>query len=270
MAQYIAMNMITLSNLFLRRRCVGCQRVLHIRSVGVSLCSPCANQLPGIGAFRCRQCANRMEPSVSKVCETCAEPRSSSHLRSCYAASCYLPPSTAIVSQLKTYGNRRIAEFAARQMAQCVSLQSDQNETCLVVPIPSARGRWLERGFNPAQLLVRPLIRELTKLQVLSSKARADPRRMSGRDGLRFEACFSLVSKIQNTEHQIGLSRGQRQKNLKGAYSIVEPKKIQNTGILLVDDVMTTGATAEAVAKTLRDAGASWVDSVVFARTPKF
>ena len=118
----------------------------------------------------------------------------------------------------------------------------------LVLPVPLSAERLRERGYNQAWELARRTARQL---------------------GLRAEA--QLLLRMKNTPHQLGLDESARQANLKGAFA-VEPLRrheTQGRSIAVVDDVLTTGATGQELARTLKQAGASSVQIWVVARTPK-
>ena len=114
----------------------------------------------------------------------------------------------------------------------------------LLVPVPLARWRLLGRRFNQAQILAAEAAR-LTRKPV-------DP--------------FALV-RTRSTAHQIGLSRQQRQRNVSGVFRVPahELPKVAGKAILLVDDVVTSGATASAAATALKQAGARRVDVLALA-----
>lgn len=112
-----------------------------------------------------------------------------------------------------------------------------------VLPVPLSRQRLQERGFNQALLLAQHLA----------------PHKTDG----------TLLLRLHDTATQRGLPRAQRLRNLRGAFA-VEPLRatqVQGQHIVLVDDVMTTGATLEAAAQALLQAGAGSVTGLVLART---
>jgi predicted amidophosphoribosyltransferase len=109
-----------------------------------------------------------------------------------------------------------------------------------VVFVPATRAAVSERGFNTAEELARPLGRTL---------------------GLPVRR---LLRKTRDTADQAGLGRDERALNLRGAFS----SGTVEGGVVLVDDVLTTGATADACARALLDAGAEGVGVVTFARAP--
>ncbi len=112
-----------------------------------------------------------------------------------------------------------------------------------VVPLPLDPERRRARGYNQSELLAREVARRL---------------------GLPLvpQAC----RRVRPTAPQAGLTRAQRRANVQGAFA-ADPRLVRNRTVLLVDDVMTTGATLNACARTLRQAGAARVLAVTVART---
>ncbi|WP_089173663.1 ComF family protein [Bosea sp. AS-1] len=148
-----------------------------------------------------------------------------------------------LVHRLK-YGDRaELAITLGRMMVQAgheLIAEAD-----LVVPVPLHRARLWSRRFNQAALLAGTVAR-LT----------ARPYAPAG------------LVRVRHTRRQVGLSRAQRANNLQGAFQVPENARPQLEGrrILLVDDVLTTGATANAAARALLRGGARQVDLLTFAR----
>lgn len=116
-----------------------------------------------------------------------------------------------------------------------------------VVPVPLSRERLRERGYNQSWELARRLAR------TFDLEARAD-----------------ALFRVRDTGHQLGLQRTARQANIEGAF-VVTPRHarwVRGAAIALVDDVLTTGATARAATRTLLAAGARSVQLWMVARTP--
>jgi ComF family protein len=147
------------------------------------------------------------------------------------------------VHRLK-YGDRlELAIAMARMMTRAgAELLADAD---LIVPVPLHRWRLWRRRFNQAMALSAGI----------SAVARV--------------ACDPFVlARVKPTQSQVGLSRAQRQENLQGAFRVPHETKAQLKGkrVLLVDDVLTTGSTANAAARALLRGGARAVDVLAFAR----
>lgn len=130
-----------------------------------------------------------------------------------------------------------------------------EGESPLIVPVPLHPGRERERGFNQAGLLASGLARELA-------------RRNAGK-GPRVEV--RCLRRLRPTLPQTGLSLHQRHENVRGVFAITSPERVSGRVVVLVDDVMTTGATVSACAGALKQAGAGKVLVLTLARaTPEF
>jgi ComF family protein len=112
----------------------------------------------------------------------------------------------------------------------------------VIIPVPLAPIRQRERGYNQAALLARPLALAL---------------------GLPYQA--SSIERTRETLSQVGLTLDERRRNVAGAFSACS-SRVSSKAVLLVDDVLTTGATLDAAAAALRQAGASRIDAVVVSR----
>jgi len=120
--------------------------------------------------------------------------------------------------------------------------------TRLLIPMPLSTARLRERGYNQAWELAR----------------RLGPQ-------LGIEAHPGLLQRWRDTPHQVGLSRQAREANLRDALWVdpLHTQRIRGRQVALIDDVMTTGASADAAAHALRQAGATQVQVWVVARTPR-
>lgn len=133
--------------------------------------------------------------------------------------------------------------------------QATEFDSPLLVPVPLHPSRRRERGFNQSELLAAGLARAL-------ERRRAGAAPQVAKDGLR---------RKRATPPQTGLSVAARRENLRGAFAVIKPDAIRGRMIVLVDDVMTTGATLSACARALKSAGAAQVLGLALARaTPQF
>jgi ComF family protein len=142
-----------------------------------------------------------------------------------------------IIWKLKFVG----AQSAAQDMAAAMAPLVDANSGPIVVHVPTATSRVRARGYDQARLLARELAAH-TKLHHACWLVRLDQKR------------------------QVGASRKERLEQLAGAFRLSRFADVAGAHILLVDDVLTTGATLEAAAAVLKQAGAKRVDAIVFAR----
>jgi ComF family protein len=122
----------------------------------------------------------------------------------------------------------------------------------LVVPIPLHRRKTATRGFNQTRLLARQALQELRRK----------------RPEWRLTLAERTLLRTRNTESQAGLTADERRVNLKDAFGVTEPEAVRGRHVLVVDDILTTGATAHAAALALKKAGAEtvWVATLARAR----
>ena len=150
-------------------------------------------------------------------------------------------PARRLVHRLK-YGDRLevarlLGEWMARVAAELVE------DRPVVVAMPLHRGRLWRRQFNQAALLADVMARR--------AGLPCDPH---------------LLARVKPTAQQVGMTRAQRATNVQGAFKVPPGAAVDGRAVLLVDDVLTTGATANAAARALLRGGAARVDLVVFAR----
>jgi ComF family protein len=114
-----------------------------------------------------------------------------------------------------------------------------------MIPVPLHRSRLFSRRYNQAAILARTI-------SDISDKAPP--------------VALSALKRARATRHQVGLSVEARALNVTGAFVVAEPQHVRGKNLILVDDVLTSGATAAAAAMVLKRAGAGRVDVLVFAR----
>ncbi len=144
-----------------------------------------------------------------------------------------------------------IAQLLGRMLAESIAqFAADLPKSLLVIPIPLHRTRYAQRGFNQSRALARAAI---------ASLAHTHP-------AWRLRLAPSALMRHRATESQSGLTPRQRRINLRGAFSVSDPKAVAGKDILLVDDILTTGATARAAALALKKAGANAIYVATLAR----
>lgn len=197
------------------------------------LCEGCEAALPRLPRARCEVCA--LPLTAGRSCGSCLEKAPA--YDSVTAAYAYAFPLDALVQAYKYRGDLSLAPLLAARLVRAVVAQVDA-----IIPIPLAPARLRERGFNQAHELARHVGRALG-LPVLAAACR----------------------KVNETPPQAALPWKERARNVRGAF--VCDLDLAGKRIAVVDDVMTTGATLNELARNLKRAGAAQVSGWVIART---
>ena len=190
--------------------------------------------------LRCQTCALRVATGVLR-CGVCVTQPSS--LDACVAAVSYEYPWSGLVIRFKFNDRPAWSTQFAQVMQANAQIQLVLDAADLVVPIPLSPSRLRKRGYNQALVLARAL-------------------RVKNLD-------FDVLLRINETPAQSLLDRADRLRAMAQAFAL-EPllaHKVRGKRIVLVDDVMTTGATLHGAASVLKAAGAAHVSGLVFART---
>ncbi|WP_299192530.1 ComF family protein [uncultured Erythrobacter sp.] len=222
-------------------RCVSCGGAIAAQG---ALCAECWGELEFPGEPACKQCQRPMGSAAaakSGTCYVCAgdPPRHSGII----AATLYNDASRKLILTYKHGGKIALAPLLARLMA--ARIDAPEGEGALLIPVPLHRWRIWSRGFNQAALLAR----EIAK---------------AGKGELLVDGLL----RAKRTPSLGGLGREERETALAGAI-IVRPSRasqIAGRNVILVDDVLTSGATSDACISALLDAGAASVKVACFAR----
>ena len=162
----------------------------------------------------------------------------------CCAALSYAWPWSQLISQFKFHNDAGWARHFALLMKSAPYADDALLNADVLIPIPLSKQRLSERGFNQSLMLAQRLSRTKTHNQTLL--------------------------RMKHTLAQSGLKRSQRLTNLIDAFAVAPLKALQLRGkhILLIDDVVTSGATLNFAARVLKQAGAAHVGALVLAKTP--
>lgn len=204
---------------------------------GLALCSPCREGLP----FNRQACAHCGLPLAlaADACGRCLRrPPPQAHTAAVFV---YRAPLDRLLPRAKFHGDLASARLLAALMAPALATAPRPQA---LVPVPLHGARLRRRGYDQALELARPLARALT---------------LPLRD--------DLLHRVRATTAQSRLDAGARRRNLRGAFAVRADLALPSH-VALVDDVMTTGATAQAAALALRRAGVARVDVWVCARVP--
>jgi ComF family protein len=191
---------------------------------------------------RCRRCAVPVAEGIVQCGRCIARPPQHD---ACHAALAYDYPWSALIAQFKFNGRAGWARTFAQLMRSAPWIEPALEEADIVLPMPLSRERLAERGFNQALLLARAL-----------ASGKTDP---------------GLLLRVRHTQAQAALDLKQRLENVRGAFA-VEPLRaalVRGKKVVLVDDVMTSGASVDSASAALRQAGAALITVLVLARTPE-
>jgi len=146
------------------------------------------------------------------------------------------------------------ARELGRMLAKAIGrMSAEAPRDMLVVPVPLHRSKLAQRGFNQARSLAQHALGELAK---------SDP-------AWKLTLAGSSLMRLRETQSQAGLSPRERRLNLRGAFAVSDPGAVADQHILLIDDILTTGATARAAAQALLKAGAASVWVATLARAQR-
>jgi ComF family protein len=199
----------------------------------------------------CRACEREL-PSLAQACPRCALPGSNgAECGSClahpphYDASCsafvYSYPVDALVQALKYGGQLALAALFAQALHRRIGAAT---EVDVILPLPLHPLRLAERGYNQAAEIAKVL----SRLRSIAVDAR-------------------LAQRVRNTARQTDLPWRERAANVRGAFAC--GRDLSGLRVAIVDDVMTTGATLDELARILKRSGAARVENWVVARTPR-
>lgn len=225
----------TLLDFALPPRCAGCGEVSE--QVG-TFCPACWGQLEWLGNAGCQRCGLPLAGTEAELCGRClADPPKLDRIR---AAVAYDDIPRSVALRLK-YGRKvALARTMARYMAP---LKGEWGEDAIIMPVPLHRWRLWGRGFNQSAIVAAELSRQWGQAV----------------------DCFAL-RRVKSTRPLKGLNYTQRRRAVSGAFKVARPDRLEGKTVVLVDDVLTSGSTAEACARALRRAGASRVELICWAR----
>ena len=217
-----------LSNLLFGGSCFLCRGAAR----GI-LCPACDADLPRLAGTLCPRCA--LPSPGAALCGRCLA--DAPHYDATVAALAYRFPADTLVHALKFRSQLALAPLMGDLLIEAIRERID-----LVVPVPLSRERLRERGYNQAAEIARHVARE--------RRARLE---------------LTVVARERNTRAQADLPWSDRARNVRGAFRC--ERSLDGAAIAVVDDVMTTGATLDELAATLKRAGAARVVNWVVART---
>ncbi len=238
-----------LVSVFFPAGCRLCERVL-VHASTVPICEECLGSFAAVGGAVCEKCGQPLaawslgggREEHGLVCPECQTREYGFDRARSYAL--YKAGLVRAIVLLKFERVEPLGHWFAGRLAEVA--RREELAADVVVPVPLHRQRERERGYNQADLIARPLARKL---------------------GLPYRAVLLVRTKPRPDKHILSLE--QRWDSVRGAFATRPGSKVDNLRVLLVDDVMTTGATLDACAKALRGAGAKSVIGLTVARAAR-
>lgn len=223
-----------------REPCLFCGR-----PAAGGVCAECDRKVPRVVAPFCRVCGRPMREGTAHLgqCLECLGQKPYFVRARAVAVHDGLPRQA--IHGLKYGGQVRLAPRLAQWMAEAVRNDPVLRQSRVVVPVPLHPDRWLERGYNHAELLSAALS-----------------------DVLRLPHEPNVLRRVKATERQSELSREARLRNMRGAFETARPALVAGRMVLLVDDVLTSGSTASECARALLKSGCSRVGVVTLTVAP--
>lgn len=234
---------IGLIELFLPAVCISCGRPAPDTAQG-DFCPPCLASMPALSSPHCPRCSlpYPVEEGSSHLCEGCS--RTSFSFSWAAAAGLYDGALRQAIQRFKYAAAINLDLPFARLLADRCTERVRDFTPDLLVPVPMDRQRLRVRTYNQSELLARRLGRIW-----------------------RVPVAADLLIRCRGTLPQRGLREAERRRNLKSAF--VLRRALLGQRVLLIDDVLTTGATADECSRILRAGGASEVAVAVLARAPR-
>lgn len=230
-------------NFLLPPACAGCGGSAgeEVRAGDGPVCRNCRLRLPRVPLPVCTRCGAPLGTGKAPSCLECADwPEL---LKRAHAASLLESPARELVHALKYQGWRGAGDFMGGEMARRAG--AEVSETHYVVPIPTSERNLRRRGYNQAEVIAAAFAGALDK------------------------PLLKCLERPSQKGTQTALNPMQRRANVSGAFAVVEEfaDRLAGRRLLLVDDVITTGATMVAAARALAAAGPHSVIAYAFSRT---
>lgn len=226
----------TLERFLMPNACVACERPVDESAPDALVCSRCRWRMRAVvGGGGCSRCAQPL-PLIGP-CRFCKELPAA--LRWVRSAVWLDDEAREVVHHLKYEGFSALAPFAAALISRNVA----RPDSGTLVPVPMAGPRERRRGYNQAALLAQAL--------GVAWKLPLEP---------------GLLARVGAADSQTALTPQARRANVAGAFAAIMPGRAAVAPVIIVDDVLTTGATIHAAAEALESAGWTDIGAVTFAR----
>jgi competence protein ComFC len=245
-----------LSTLF-PANCRICDNFLT-RATRVPLCDECLGSFERMPVMTCDLCGSAIQAPFASSIEQIHNPAATGvpachfcrsrkyHFNRARSFAFYEGQLVPAILLLKFEQIEPLGAWFAQRLYELIQQEKDLLQTDIVVPVPLHRARQRERGYNQADLIARPLARRL-----------------------RLPCRSILLTRTRPRPDKLVLSATERWESVRGAFATRPGSEVDNLRVLLLDDVLTTGATLDACAQALRSAGARSVIGLTIARAAR-
>jgi len=228
------------------RHCILCKKAILHTDRNIPLCIYCQSSIRANTPPFCTKCSRHLEsPLGQEFCSECQDTRP--HFDSAWGACIYDNSMRKLIHALK-YGSKVSLRHYFNELILSFLETYHVDLSChnLVIPIPLHPVRARERGFNQSEVIAHLIAEHLC---IPSSR--------------------NNLIRVKNTRNQAVLRQKERWTNIKGAFKIKHPSEFKKKSILVIDDLLTTGATASESARILKAAGAKRVNILTLAIAQK-
>ncbi|MCM8780301.1 MAG: ComF family protein [Candidatus Omnitrophica bacterium] len=220
------------------RACIICKTKLKdVASIDNIICVTCWTKIKKNMPPFCFHCGRHMEitPFTKNICSSCM--RSNLHFDRAFSPCVYEGVIKDLIHKFKYKNKDYLGHLLSRPMIEFIKEYNiDLGMIDLIIPIPLHRTKLREREFNQALILSNYLAKEFNRT-----------------------VSTGILVKKRYTKTQTELREEKRFLNVKDSFCVIKPDTVKQKNILLIDDVLTTGATASEAAYALKDAGAHLV-----------
>ncbi len=215
------------------QHCAICKK--HLNREEKDVCDACWNSLVTLPDPFCPYCRSFYEPGTTECCfcqsvNGTIGDRRIFMVRSLGRFDDYYKE---LIHRFKYAKKIPLGRRLGQRLGETINGNSDFLESDFLIPVPLHKSRYRERGFNQSEVVAEE-ISKITGVSVLKD----------------------VLKRKKNTKDQTNLSPQQREENVRGAFVVTAPEMINAKSIILVDDVITTGATLSECARMLKQAGA--------------
>ena len=226
------------------RRCEVCGR--PVDRTGRHVCAECLNRIPFVPSDGCcRICGRAVEGLEGEyLCEDCGRRATRPHFDRAASAVRFEDKAREMLLAFKFNRHLWLRDDFTDWLEAALRARFDPAAVDVVLPMPITAFHRLDRGYNQCAYLARALAKRLDR---------------------RCDA--GVLARQGAPKRQAGLDEAARRENAKGTFRVLRPERVRGRTVLVVDDVMTTGATLSECAKALKEAGAALVWCVTVARS---